>query len=153
MEKISKHISYKEGTRSITALRKGINNIPNDYELANMEAIAANIFEPLRKWVGGPIKINSFFRCKELNTAIGGSSNSQHCQGRAIDIDDTYGYKTNAEMFEYIRTNLNFDQIIWEFGTDTNPEWVHVSYVSEEQNRKRCLKASRENEKTVYSII
>ena len=153
MEKISKHISYKEGTRSITALRKGINNIPNDYELANMEAIAANIFEPLRKWVGGPIKINSFFRCKELNTAIGGSSNSQHCQGRAIDIDDTYGHKTNAEMFEYIRTNLNFDQIIWGFGTDTNPEWVHVSYVSEEQNRKRCLKASRENEKTVYSII
>jgi hypothetical protein len=153
MEKISKHISYKEGTRSITALRKGINNIPNDYELANMEAIAANVFEPLRKWVGGPIKINSFFRCEELNTAIGGSSNSQHCQGRAIDIDDTYGHKTNAEMFEYIRTNLNFDQIIWEFGTDTNPEWVHVSYVSEEQNRKRCLKASRENEKTVYSII
>jgi len=153
MEKISKHISYKEGTRSITALRKGINNIPNDYELANMETIAANIFEPLRKWVGGPIKINSFFRCEELNTTIGGSSNSQHCQGRAIDIDDTYGYKTNAEMFEYIRTNLNFDQIIWEFGTDTNPDWVHVSYVSEEQNRKRCLKASRENGKTVYSIM
>jgi zinc D-Ala-D-Ala carboxypeptidase len=153
MEKISKHISYKEGTRSITALRKGINNTPNDYELANMEAIAANIFEPLRKWVGGPIKINSFFRCEELNTAIGGSSNSQHCQGRAIDIDDTYGYKTNAEMFEYIKTNLNFDQIIWEFGTDTNPDWVHVSYVSEEQNRNRCLKASRENGKTVYSIM
>ena len=126
MEKISKHISYKEGTRSITALRKGINNIPNDYELANMEAIAANIFEPLRKWVGGPIKINSFFRCKELNTAIGGSSNSQHCQGRAIDIDDTYGHKTNAEMFEYIRTNLNFDQIIWEFGTDTNLSLIHI---------------------------
>jgi len=153
MEKISKHISYKEGTRSITALRKGINNIPNDYELANMELIAAKIFEPLREWVGGPIKINSFFRCEELNTAIGGSSNSQHCQGRAIDIDDTYGHKTNAEMFEYIRTNLNFDQIIWEFGTDTNPDWVHVSYVSEEQNRKRCLKASRENGKTVYSIM
>jgi len=153
MEKISKHISYKEGTRSITAIRKGIDNIPNDYELANMELIAAKIFEPLRKWVGGPIKINSFFRCAELNTAIGGSSNSQHCQGRAIDIDDTYGHKTNAEMFEYIRTNLNFDQIIWEFGTDTNPDWVHVSYVSEEQNRKRCLKASRENGKTVYSIM
>lgn len=153
MEKISKHVSYKEGTRSITALRKGINNMPNDYELANMETVAANIFEPLREWVGGPIKINSFFRCEELNTAIGGSSNSQHCQGRAIDIDDTYGHKTNAEMFEYIRTNLNFDQIIWEFGTDTNPDWVHVSYVSEEQNRNRCLKASRENGKTVYSII
>ena len=153
MEKISKHVSYKEGIRSVTALRKGIDNIPNDYELANMETIAANIFEPLREWVGGPIKINSFFRCEELNTAIGGSSKSQHCQGRAIDIDDTYGHKTNAEMFEYIKENLNFDQIIWEFGTDTNPDWVHVSYVSEEQNRNRCLKASRENGKTVYSII
>ena len=153
MEKISKHVSYKEGTRSVTALRKGIDNTPNDYELANMEAIAENIFEPWREWVGGPIKINSFFRCEELNTAIGGSSKSQHCQGRAIDVDDTYGHKTNAEMFEYIKNNLNFDQIIWEFGTDTNPNWVHVSYVSEEQNRNRCLKASRENGKTVYSII
>lgn len=153
MEKISKHVSYKEGTRSVTALRKGIDNTPNNYELANMEAIAINIFEPLREWVGGPIKINSFFRCEELNTAIGGSSKSQHCQGRAIDVDDTYGHKTNAEMFEYIKNNLNFDQIIWEFGTDTNPDWVHVSYVSEEQNRNRCLKASRENGKTVYSII
>ncbi len=99
MEKISKHVSYKEGTRSVTALRKGIDNTPNNYELANMEAIAINIFEPLREWVGGPIKINSFFRCEELNTAIGGSSKSQHCQGRAIDVDDTYGHKTNAEMF------------------------------------------------------
>lgn len=153
MEKISKHVSYKEGTRSVTALRKGTDNTPNNYELANMEAIAINIFEPLREWVGGPIKINSFFRCEELNTAIGGSSKSQHCQGRAIDVDDTYGHKTNAEMFEYIKENLNFDQIIWEFGTDTNPDWVHVSYVSEEQNRNRCLKASRENGKTVYSII
>ena len=153
MEKISKHISYKEGTRSITALRKGIDNTPNDYEIGNMEAIAANIFEPLREGVGGPIKINSFFGGEELNTTIGGSSKSQHCKGRAIDIDDTYGHKTNAEMFEYIKDNLNFDQIIWEFGTDTNPDWVHVSYVSEEQNRNRCLKASRENGKTVYSII
>lgn len=153
MEKISKHVSYTEGTKSITAIRKGIENIPNEYELQNMELIAAKIFEPLREWVGGPIKINSFFRCEELNTAIGGSSKSQHCQGRAIDLDDTYGHKTNAEMFEYIRTNLNFDQLIWEFGNDTNPDWVHVSYVSDTQNRNRCLKASRENGKTVYSIM
>ena len=151
--KISDHITYAEAIHSQTAKRKGIDNTPNDYEIGNMEAIAANIFEPLREWVGGPIKINSFFRCEELNTTIGGSSKSQHCQGRAIDIDDTYGHKTNAEMFEYIKDNLNFDQIIWEFGTDTNPDWVHVSYVSEEQNRHRCLKASRENGKTVYSII
>lgn len=153
MEKISKHISYTEATKSITAIRKGIENIPNEYELNNMELIAAKIFEPLRKWVNGPIKINSFFRCEELNTTIGGSSKSQHCQGRAIDLDDTYGHKTNAEMFEYIRTNLNFDQLIWEFGNDTNPDWVHVSYVSDTQNRNRCLRASREDGKTVYSII
>jgi len=153
MQKISKHISYKEGTRSVTAIRKGIENIPTDYHLTNMEAIAHNIFEPLREWVGGPIKINSFFRSPELNTAIGGSGKSQHCQGRAIDIDDTYGHKTNAEMYKYIKANLNFDQMIWEFGTDDNPDWVHISYVNEDENRNRCLKAERKNGKTVYSII
>ena len=153
MEKISKHISYKEGTRSVTAIRKGIENTPTDYQLTNMEAIAHNIFEPLREWVGGPIKINSFFRSPELNTAIGGSGKSQHCQGRAIDIDDTYGHKTNAEMYEYIKANLNFDQMIWEFGDDDNPDWVHVSYVNDEDNRNRCLLAYKENGKTKYKVI
>jgi len=123
--KISNHISYKEATRSNTATRKGIDNIPGDYEESNMVNIAVNVFEPLREWVGGPIKINSFYRCVELNKAIGGSSRSQHCEGRAIDIDDTHGHKTNAEMFEYIKNNLSFDQLIWEFGTDKNPNWVH----------------------------
>ena len=108
MENISKHISYKEATRSVTAIRRGIENTPNDYQRTNMEAIAHNIFEPLREWVGGPIKINSFFRCEDLNKAIGGSTKSQHCQGRAIDIDDTYGHKTNAEMYEYIKVNVKF---------------------------------------------
>ncbi len=153
MEKISKHISYKEGIKSNTAMRLNIDNIPNDYQLANMYAVALNIFEPLREWVGGPIKINSFFRSPDLNTAIGGSSKSQHCEGRAIDIDDTFKYKTNAEMYNYIKENLNFDQLIWEFGNDTNPDWVHVSYVSNEQNRNRCLKAERVEGKAMYSII
>ena len=153
MKNISKHISYKEGTHSNTATRRNIDNIPNDYQLANMNAVALNIFEPLREWVGGPIKINSFFRSPDLNTAIGGSSKSQHCEGRAIDIDDTFGHKTNAEMYHYIKENLNFDQLIWEFGKDTNPDWVHVSYVSDEQNRNRCLKAERIDGKAVYSII
>ena len=153
MEKISKQISYKEGIKSNTAMRLNIDNIPNDYQLANMYAVALNIFEPLREWVGGPIKINSFFRSPDLNTAIGGSSKSQHCEGRAIDIDDTFKYKTNAEMYNYIKENLNFDQLIWEFGNDTNPDWVHVSYVSNEQNRNRCLKAERVEGKAMYSII
>ena len=153
MKNISNHISYKEGTHSNTATRRNIDNIPNDYQLANMNAVALNVFEPLREWVDGPIKINSFFRSPDLNTAIGGSSKSQHCEGRAIDIDDTFGHKTNAEMYNYIKENLNFDQLIWEFGNDTNPDWVHVSYVSDEQNRNRCLKAERINGKAVYSII
>ena len=153
MSKISKHITLREGIESFTAKRKGIENIPREYELTNMVGVAINVFEPLRKWVGGPIKVNSFYRSIELNKAIGGSSKSQHCQGRAIDIDDVYGHKTNAEMFNYIKNNLDFDQLIWEFGDDENPDWVHVSYVSADENRRRCLKAERVKGKTVYSII
>ena len=150
---ISKYISYREGVYSHTATRRGIKNTPNDEQLTNMESVADNIFEPLREWVGGPIKINSFFRCPELNTAIGGSSRSQHCKGQAVDIDDTFHKATNAEMYHYIKEHLDFYQIIWEFGDDGNPDWVHVSYVSPEDNRNRCLKAYRENGKTKYKII
>ena len=150
---ISEHISYKEGVRSNTATRKGIDNTPNDEQLSCMEKIAEEVFEPLRTYVGGPIKINSFFRCPELNKAIGGSSKSQHCKGQAIDIDDTFGRCTNAEMYHFIKENLDFDQMIWEFGNDDNPDWVHVSYVSSEDNRNRCLKAYKENGKTKYEVI
>jgi hypothetical protein len=153
MNRISKHISYKEATRSVTALRLGIENKPSEYELQNMELIAEKVFEPLREAVNSPIKINSFFRCEELNKAIGGSSRSQHCQGRAIDIDDFYGYVSNSYMYYYIKDNLDFDQLIWEFGTDTNPDWVHVSYVDGDSNRKRCLLAYKEDGKTKYKDI
>ena len=150
---ISEHISYKEGTNSITAIRRGIDNTPNDEQVANMEVVAEKIFEPLRKWVGGPIKVNSFFRCLKLNTAIGGSRSSQHMKGQAMDIDDTYGVVANSDMYNYIKNNLDFDQLIWEFGDDDNPNWLHVSYVSKEDNRNRCLRASKNNGKTVYSVI
>lgn len=150
---ISKHVSDKEGVYSITALRLGLDNIPGDYEYSNMQLLANKIFEPLREYIGKPIKINSFYRSPELNKAIGGSTKSQHCQGRAMDIDDTFGHATNAEMYNWIRANLNFDQMIWEFGDDDNPAWVHVSYVSEDQNRNRCLKAYKENGKTKYKVI
>ena len=153
MERISKHISYREATKSNTALRLGLENTPTPYQLSNMGVIADNIFEPLRKWVGGPIKINSFFRSEDLNKAIGGSSKSQHCDGRALDIDDTFGYKTNAQMFYYIKDNLDFDQLIWEFGNDENPSWIHVSYVDAQENRNRCLQAYKENGKTKYKVI
>jgi len=122
--KISHNVSYAEAIHSNTAKRRGIDNTPNPSQVENM------IFEPLRKFVGGPIKVNSFFRSAELNKAIGGSKTSQHCKGQAIDIDDVFGYKTNAEMYNWVKENLDFDQMIWEFGTDMNPNWVHISYVS-----------------------
>ena len=150
---ISEHISKKEATFSATATRRGIDNTPGEYELQNMELIAEKVFEPLRKHVNGPIKINSFYRSEELNQAIGGSSKSQHCQGRAMDLDDTYGYMSNADMYKYIKDNLDYDQMIWEFGTENNPDWVHVSYISEDVNRRRCLQAYKENGKTKYKVI
>ena len=150
---ISEHITLKEATRSSTAKRLGIDNSPNDYQLGNMEAVANNVFEPLREWVGGPIRINSFLRAEALNKAIGGSKRSQHMEGRAIDIDDTHGHSTNKEMYDYIVANINFDQIIWEFGDDENPDWIHVSYVSETGNRKLKLRAERVGRKTKYRYI
>ena len=150
---LSEHISYKESVYSRTATRLDINNEPNDEQMDNMCLIAQEVFEPLRMWVGGPIKINSFFRSPELNKAIGGSGKSQHCHGQAIDLDDTFGRATNAEMYEFIKEHLDFDQMIWEFGNEDNPDWVHVSYVSEKENRNRCLQAYKENGKTKYKVI
>ena len=150
---ISKHISDREGVYSTTATRKGLANKPDQFQLANMKLLAEKVFEPLREWVGGPIRINSFFRCKALNKAIGGSTSSQHCKGQAMDIDDGGCKKTNAEMYEWIKNNLNFDQMIWEFGDEKNPNWVHVSYVSPEENRNRCLKAFKHHGKTKYIVI
>ena len=153
MEKISPNISFKEAVRSRTALRLNLKNDPDAYQITNMVGVAENVFEPLRKYVGGAIKINSMFRSEELNTAIGGSSRSQHIEGRAMDLDDTFGHKLNAEMFHYIKDNLSFDQLIWEFGDDKNPNWIHVSYVSKEENRGRCLRAEKINGKTSYRVI
>ena len=152
--KISPNITYAEAIHSQTAKRKGIDNTPTAKQVEVMKLTAEKIFQPLREWVGGPIKVNSFFRSAELNKAIGGSKTSQHCKGQAIDIDDVFGYKTNAEMYNWVKDNLNFDQMIWEFGTDMNPNWVHISYVSEEDNRNRCLKAYKdERGKTKYKVI
>ena len=153
MKNISEHITYKEGVYSITAKRLGLKNDPTDAHLENMKLIAEKVFEPLRTHVGGPIKINSFYRGPELNAAIGGSAKSQHCHGQAMDIDDTYGHASNAEMYNWIKANLDYDQMIWEFGTDENPDWVHVSYVNPDKNRNRCLKAYREDGKTKYMLI
>ena len=153
MQRISQHISYKEATFSQTATRKDIDNTPSEEILERMRVVAENIFEPLRAYVGGPIKINSFYRSIMLNTAIGGSKSSQHTRGEAIDLDDTLGCMSNKDMFTFIKDELDFDQLIWEFGDDENPAWVHVSYVSPENNRRRILKAEKINGKTTYNIM
>ena len=150
MENISKHISWHEGTYSRTGERRDLDNTPNEEQLKCMKEVAENLFEPLREWVGGPIKINSFFRGEPVNTAIGGSRKSQHMKGQAIDIDDTFRHKTNAEMYYYIKDNLDFDQMIWEFGDYKNPNWLHISWVSHRPNRKKLTIAKKVNGRTKY---
>ena len=137
---ISKHITYREGIRSDTATRRGLNNNPNEQQLESMQLVAKKVFEPLRTHFDKPIRINSFFRGKELNRAIGGSKTSQHCKGEAIDMDALGGI-TNKQLFDYIKDNLEFDQLIWEFGTDKEPDWVHVSFTNRRKNRKLVIRA------------
>jgi hypothetical protein len=149
---ISKHLSLAEVSRSETAKRKGIDNTPSGAHLENFKKLAENIFEPIREHFAVPIHISSGYRSKELNTAIGGSLTSQHCQGEAIDIDmdGSPSGVSNADVFNYIKDKLNFDQLIWEFGTDKNPDWVHVSYESTGKQRKQILKAVKSGGKTSY---
>ena len=150
---LSKHLSLAEVSRSETAKRKGINNTPSGEHLENFKVLAEKIFEPIREYFGVPIHISSGYRSKALNSAIGGSATSQHCSGEAIDIDmdgSAHGV-TNAQVFNYIKDNLEFDQLIWEFGTDAAPDWVHVSYNNGGKQRKQILKAIRSGSKTSYS--
>lgn len=134
---ISKYITLAEATTSQTAIRKNIPNIPNEKELENMKYVAVNVFDKVREHFGKPIRVSSFFRCLRLNNAVGGSKTSQHVKGMAIDMQGTNGL-TNAEIFHYIKDNLEFDQLIWEYGTEQEPAWVHVSLVKG-KNRKKVL--------------
>lgn len=147
---ISKHITIAEATKSQTAVRLGIKNEPNKEQLKAMKYVAENIFERVREHFKVPIGISSFFRSYDLNKAIGGSTSSQHCKGEAIDIDaDIFGGVTNKQIFDYIANNLDFDQILWEFGDSKNPDWVHVSLVIG-LNRRQILKAYKSGGKTIY---
>jgi hypothetical protein len=148
---ISEHVSLKEAVRSNTAKRLGINNMPDNETLITMQITAKHVFEPVRNHFNEPIYISSFYRSPDLNKAIGGSKKSQHCLGEAIDIDDVYSKASNADFFYYIKDRLEFDQLIWEFGDNESPDWVHVSY-SLGNNRMRVLKAVKENGKTQYQI-
>jgi len=151
--KLSEHLDLSEVVRSESAKRKGISNMPTAEHIANFKVLAEKIFEPIRIHFRCPIIISSGYRSKELNAAIGGSATSQHCSGEAIDIDmdGTPNGVTNRMVFDYIKDNLVFDQLIYEFGNSENPDWVHVSYETNGAQRKQVLRASRINGKTVYS--
>ena len=149
MDNISKHISYTEATHSDTAKRHGISNTPNATELASMKRIAERVFEPLRAKIGEPIRINSFFRTQRVNTLIGGSATSQHMKGEAMDISRIGTRYTNADLFWNIRDRLEFDQLIWEMGNDTEPDWIHVS-LKASGNRRQVLQAYKASGVTKY---
>lgn len=138
--------------KSATAIKHGIANEPSLEHLTNLKAVAINIFQPCRDYFGKPLAVTSGYRSPELNDLIGGSKRSQHSKGEALDLDaQVYGGFTNAELFHYIKDNLEFDQLIWEFGNDQEPDWIHCSYTT--NNRGEVLRAYRHNGKTRYGKL
>lgn len=140
---LSTHVTLAEFENSPTATTHGINNKMSESQIASAKLLCENVFEPLRIYLNTPIKISSGFRSVKLNKMIKGSSTSQHTKGEAMDI------KIDAKGFNFIKEKLDFDQLIWEFGNDENPSWVHVSF--SKRNRKQVLKATKQNGKTKYS--
>ena len=144
--KLTEHFALAEFTRSESAKRHGVPNEPTPEHLKNLIVLCEKVLEPIRIKFG-PINISSGYRSKTLNHYIGGSLNSQHCEAKACDIDmDGMGGPTNKEIFEYIKNELEFDQLINEF----NYGWVHVSY-NLGKNRRQVLDALKVNNKTVYA--
>lgn len=150
--KLSNNLSLSEVLVSQTAKRLGLSNEPTKEHLENLEVTASKIFQPVRDYFKVPIYVSSGYRSKELNKAIGGAKTSQHMKGEALDLDaDVYGVITNSDIFNYIKDNLEFDQLIWEFGDDKNPKWVHVSF-SEGKNRMKVMRALKGRNKTIYKL-
>ena len=146
--KLSANFSVSELTRSQTATRKGIDNSPNDEQLANLKALCENVLQPIRDHFGKPVRISSGLRVPELNAAIGGSTTSDHCKGMAADIE--IPGVDNKELAEWIGERLEFRQLILEFYTgEPDSGWVHVSY-DYNDNKQQVLTATKQNGKTVY---
>ena len=148
--KLSEHLELAEVIRSESAKRRGISNMPTDEHIKNLKLIAENVFEPIRANFRQPIRISSGYRSQALNAAIGGAMRSQHSTGEALDIDMEGTALSNKEIFIFIKDKLNFDQLIWEFGNKNEPDWVHVSYKANGQQRKQVLRAIKEQGKTKY---
>lgn len=148
--KLSEHLELAEVIRSESAKRRGISNMPTEEHIKNLKLIAENVFEPIRANFRQPIRISSGYRSQALNAAIGGAMKSQHSSGEALDIDMEGTALSNKEIFIFIKDKLNFDQLIWEFGNKNEPDWVHVSYKANGQQRKQVLRAIKEQGKTKY---
>ncbi len=145
--KIGKNISYNQAIKSDTAIRLGIDNTPSATALEAMTLLCEKVVDPLYE-VFPSMTFNSFYRSPKLNTAIGGSATSQHVRGEAIDLDSKDN-TFNKAIFDYIVKNLDFDQVIAEYGNNKQPDWVHVSF-KKTGNRKQVLKAVKVKGKTTY---
>lgn len=149
--KLTENLSLAEVIYSATALRKGIVNKPTVTHLINLKEVAKNIFQPCREHFGKPLRVTSGYRSKELNKAIGGSNNSQHSKGEALDMQSTEGY-TNRELFMYIKDHLSFDQLIGEFPDNVGEfAWVHCSYKTEGNRGEVLIAYKDDNNKTKYA--
>jgi len=148
---LSRNLTLFEMTRSDMAKRKGVSNQPTPEHIENMVILANKIFQPIREHFQVPIYISSGYRSAALNKKIGGSKNSQHLTGEAMDIDmDGHPHVTNVEVFNFIREKLSFDQLIWEYGNNDTPDWVHVSYRTTGTNRRQVLRATKGTFGTKY---
>jgi hypothetical protein len=148
--RLSKNFTLSEFTKSQTATRRGIDNTPEGEHMEAAKELFENVVQSVRDQFGVTV-INSGYRGPELNEAVGGSSNSQHCKGQAVDIECPG--TANYELASWIEENLDFDQLILEFYTPGIPDsgWVHVSYKTE-GNRKSVLTAAKVDGKTEYSV-
>ena len=150
------YLTYAESVKSQTATLKGIENIPNQDQYDNMIEVYHDFYEPCCRHFGIKFPVPSFFRSVKLNKAIGGAATSAHMAGCAIDMDaDTVPGVSNRQLFDWIRANLKFDQLILESPDQHgNPQWVHVANNREgKPNRQQVLKMTRINGKPVYETI
>ena len=152
--KLSKNLSLSEVIKSNTALRKGIDNSPTEAHIENLKYVAEKVFQPTRDHFGVPIYISSGYRSQALNEAIGGSPRSFHSHGMALDLDQDGRNKgvSNADVFFYIKECLPFTELIWEFGDETNPNWVHVAIAPGREDEKKIKIAEKIDGKTKYKI-
>ncbi len=152
--KLSKNLSLNEVTKSNTAERRGIDNSPTEAHIKNLKYVAEEVFQPIRDNFGVPIYISSGYRSPALNEAIGGSPRSFHSHGMALDLDQDGRNRgvSNCDVFYFIKDNLQFTELIWEFGDEYEPNWVHVAIAPGREDEKKIKIAEKINGKTQYRI-